>query len=470
MKKNNNLPSKLFYGIGSLGYSTVSQTEANLIMFFGTAILGLPGVLTGILVAISVCWDALSDPIVGHWTDHSQNKVLGKRHGFILLGVIGMSVCNLFLWQIDASLPMFAKAGLLFLMIMLLETCNTLFASPHGALGVEMSTDEHDRTKTLSVKVVFFLIGMLLPSVLMMIFANQTGIDAQISGEQLVSMGYAISVICLVCGLVCFFGTLKHVNRNIVASQPVKAKKSLKHIFQSFFLVFSSREKRSVILGYSTSQMASAFLTASGLHMFTFSFHFSSFQISILMLAVFGNAILSQPFWLKLSKKRGKQKTLITATQVSIVGTLLLALVYVFSREILHLSFAFGLVSLCVCGFGIGALFSLPISIYSDMIMAKQESSSNCATELGFLNLAFKFAGAVGLVFVGALLDIVKFNPNMPVQTLEVQHNLAMIVLSGIIGSFVLSIALYRTGRQKTHSATVLSSKKGRTWNEVKTN
>lgn len=459
--------TKLFYGVGNLGYSTVSQTEANLIMYFGTAVLGLPGIIMGIMVAISVCWDAISDPVIGYWSDNTNNPIIGKRHGFLLIGTIGMAVSNLFLWQISPEWSLPSKAICVFVVIMVLETCNTFFASPHAALGVEMATDTHDRAKIMSIRVVFFLLGMLMPSALMMVFSAHAGEHGQISGEQLLRMGYAISVICLVCGLLCFFGTLSAVKRTPPMVQQAK-KSNLKSIVTGFFSVFSSREKRAVIFGYATSQLSSAFLTASGLHMFTFSFHFSSVQISVLMLALFGSAILSQPFWLRQSKSKGKMQALIAATQLAIVGTLLLALVYVFSREIPHLSFAFSLTAIALCGFGIGALFSLPIAIYSDMIMEKQESSNSCATQLGFLSFAFKFANALGLVLVGALLDMVKFQPNMPVQSQEVQNRLAIIVLSGIVLSFVVSIVLYRLGGTKVVYAQT-HKKRGRL-NELKTN
>ena len=60
-----NFSGKLFYGMGNAGYGVVSQTVNNFIMFFGTAVLAIPGSLMGIAIALSVMWDAFTDPIAG---------------------------------------------------------------------------------------------------------------------------------------------------------------------------------------------------------------------------------------------------------------------------------------------------------------------------------------------------------------------------------------------------------------------
>ena len=51
MKKNLSFGNKLFYGIGGLGYSSLSQTLGSFIMFFSTAVMGISGSLVGIAIA-----------------------------------------------------------------------------------------------------------------------------------------------------------------------------------------------------------------------------------------------------------------------------------------------------------------------------------------------------------------------------------------------------------------------------------
>ena len=73
--------TKISYGVGNLGYGTISQTMSNFIMFFGTSVLGISGTLVGIAVAIAAFWDGLSDPIVGYISDRAKSRVLEEGLG-----------------------------------------------------------------------------------------------------------------------------------------------------------------------------------------------------------------------------------------------------------------------------------------------------------------------------------------------------------------------------------------------------
>lgn len=98
--KKNQTKTKLAYGVGNLGYGTISQTMSNFIMFFGTSVLGISGTLVGIAVAISAFWDGLSDPIVGYVSDRFKSKIFGRRLGYMLVATFGMAIFNVLIWSI----------------------------------------------------------------------------------------------------------------------------------------------------------------------------------------------------------------------------------------------------------------------------------------------------------------------------------------------------------------------------------
>ena len=98
--------TKLCYGIGNLGYGTISQTMSNFIMFFGTSVLGISGTLVGIAVAIAAFWDGLSDPIVGYVSDRHKSKLFGKRLSFMLVATFGMAIFNILIWSIPQGFSM----------------------------------------------------------------------------------------------------------------------------------------------------------------------------------------------------------------------------------------------------------------------------------------------------------------------------------------------------------------------------
>ena len=167
-------------GLGDFGYGVVSSTVATYITSFGT--MALPGVsqlgftatLMGIAVGIAVIFDAISDPIMGFISDHFKSKTFGKRHLFMLIGLIGMMTSALAVWYIPYQGMSAAGIFIWFtVFLILLRTFNTMYYTPVGAFSVEMSNDYDERTTIQSVRSVFYIVGMLLCVVLMGTFQNK---------------------------------------------------------------------------------------------------------------------------------------------------------------------------------------------------------------------------------------------------------------------------------------------------------
>lgn len=165
-------------GLGDLGYSLVSCTVATYIVSFGT--MALPGLgkgfatLMGIAVGIAVICDAISDPIMGYISDRFNNKTFGKRHLFMLIGLLGMMATSVAVWYVPYSSLGTAGTFVWFtVFLVLLRTFNTMYYTPIGAFSVEMSTDYNERTVIQAVRSVFYIVGMLLPVVIMGAFQNK---------------------------------------------------------------------------------------------------------------------------------------------------------------------------------------------------------------------------------------------------------------------------------------------------------
>ena len=170
----------LALGLGDFGYGLVSSTVATYITSFGT--MALPGVnergftalLMGIAVGIAVIFDAISDPIMGFVSDHFRSKVFGKRHLFMLVGLIGMMATGLAVWYIPYQSMNAAGIFIWFtVFLILLRTFNTMYYTPVGAFSVEISTDYNERTTIQAVRSILYIIGLLLCVVVMGSFQNK---------------------------------------------------------------------------------------------------------------------------------------------------------------------------------------------------------------------------------------------------------------------------------------------------------
>ena len=436
---------RVFYGMGNLGYGVVAQTAAYVIMFFGTAVWGISGTLMGLAIAASVFWDAITDPIIGYLSDRQKSKFFGKRHGFMLIGIIGMAIFNIVLWSVPSFLDQGAKFVWILVSLLALETFNTMFATPYTALGTELSSDYNEKTNIQAYKTVFFLISFMFPTIFIYLFlADKT----QPGGY--ISMGLVTSVICVVFGLLSVFGTystLPKLRKKAALSKEAKKAKKPRQIFKLFFKTLKKPNYRNLVWGYSVGLVSSAFIASLGLHLFTFTFEFSTTYTTLCMASVIVGTILSQPIWLILSRKFEKKTALKQGILTSLIGVSLVALVIIFRNQMSQTITLIALMAtLFISGFGTGSLYSLPISMFSDL-MAIEYAKTNeeqTGTFSGFMTLSYKTANAFALFVIGILLDIIKFDSELPTQSVGVQNGLGIIAISGIVISLVGSLAIYK--------------------------
>ena len=432
---------KIGYGFGNLGFSAVSQTISTLLMFFGTSVAGIPGTLVGLCVAIGTVWDAVTDPIVGFISDGSSNYGMGRRERYILVASFFMALSNMLIWCLPLNLGNWQKFSWLLVALLIYETAETFFATPYSALGYEMTNDKYDSTSIQAAKSVFSLIGMILPSILMIVFMEKTT-------ERIgyIKIGLCTSILIIVTTLICVL-TLNRKNKKLILNYPIFQKRqSVWTAFSVFFDFFRNKRYCAMIVGYSISTLATAMLTSLGLHVFTYSFHFTSSQISILLLCLLMGAIFAQLFISKIAFKKGKINTLILFISIIILGVGFLSVLFLvrtFLTSVINFYICIPLV--LICGFGSGALYSLPFSIFSDII--SEENAANktnqTATFSGVMTFMFKISNALSLFLIGLILDIIHFDSSEPVQALKVQNSLGIILIVGVALSLALSISFF---------------------------
>lgn len=434
---------KLFYGFGSLSYSVISQTMSNFFMFFATSVLGINGTYVGVAVAISTIWDGISDTIIGYASDNKSIGKLGKRNGYMLIATIGMSIFNIFLWCVPNNIDMILKFIWILVSLLILETFNTMFSTPFMALGNELAESDHDRTKINAYSTIFYLIGIMIPSILLLIFFPNTDEYpiGQLNPKGYVYVAIVTSGICLFFGLISSLFTIKKTTTNGVNSDN---KITIRQVFKNFIFVFKNKRLNKLIFGYVLTSIATVFLCSVGLHFFTYSFFYTSKQITFLLLTLMLGNIISQPLWVIVSKKIKKKPALITGILLTIIAVFGVIFIYLFRIELYLISYYLMLIAIFICGIGSGALYSLPSSLYGDEIMKLSSNKSDMlATYSGTLTFAGNIANSITQLIIGILLDVIKFDSSNQIQTLAVQTGLALILFVGVQISLIIACAIF---------------------------
>ncbi len=150
------------YSAGGIIPIALFNIAGQLVGLMGNISLGLSAFWLGLIMIIPRLWDAFSDPIVGHLSDNTRSR-LGRRRPYLLIGGIAVAVFFVVMWWIpkgeavhawfpsDAGFQRFQLVYILFALL-LFFTATTIFEIPHGALGMEMTSDPHERTRLFSGK------------------------------------------------------------------------------------------------------------------------------------------------------------------------------------------------------------------------------------------------------------------------------------------------------------------------------
>lgn len=150
------------YSAGGIIPVALFNIAGQLVGLMGNISLGLSAFWLGLIMIIPRLWDAFSDPIVGHLSDNTRTR-FGRRRPFLLIGGIAVAIFFVVMWWIPkgetvhALFPSetgFRSFQLVYILfsLLLFFTATTVFEIPHGALGMEMTSDPHERTRLFSGK------------------------------------------------------------------------------------------------------------------------------------------------------------------------------------------------------------------------------------------------------------------------------------------------------------------------------
>ncbi len=150
------------FGLGGLIPIALFNVVLQLVPLLGNISLGISAVWLGAVLVVPRLWEALSDPVVGHLSDNARTR-WGRRRPFILIGGIAVAFSFVAMWWVpqegflrqyvasDAGVMGLQLSFILGTLLVFFTAC-AVFEIPHGALGLEMSADRHERTRLFSAK------------------------------------------------------------------------------------------------------------------------------------------------------------------------------------------------------------------------------------------------------------------------------------------------------------------------------
>ncbi|MCH4886062.1 MFS transporter [Acidaminobacter sp. JC074] len=399
--------TKLGYGIGTLCDSTAANLYNIFFLVFAINFVGLNPAFAGMISAIAVLWDAITDPIVGYLSDRLKKKGKLNRRGFLIRAIGPFTVSFYFLYKIiEASASV---QNIYYLVLALLFwTSYTLFMIPYSALGAEMTNDYEERTSLRLYAHIFTMLGLIVASSLTMVIVEgvlQTGgTPAAAWGK--VALIYA--AIIFTAGLITVVATAKS------EVETVSEEAQVKNIFKSMFELLKVKSLR--IIALSLVLYAIGFTIAQGTVVFLME-HVTGLDgagigMYFLLTAVIG--IVCIPLVNFFSKKLGKRQAYTAMITFAAFGQIAFNFIGVPTFGLLLI---FGVIQ----GIGHNVFFPLGYALTYDCcdISAYIYNDRKDATILSLTGLCQKGGYAIGTSIAGFLLGAYGYNAAEHVQSAQ---------------------------------------------------
>ncbi len=410
---------KIAFGVGMLA----NQMFPAMIGIFTVVLvekLGFSGLLLGLTYFIPKFYDALFDLIMGYVSDNTKSK-WGRRKQYVLAGAIILGFSFAFMWQLYAENGV-TYNFIYFLGISLIFYSGlTIFSIPYVAMGYEMSDDFHERTNIMATSQLIGQLAWVVAPWFWVIMADKSLFSSSDVAVRTLAVYVAIGCAILAAVPAFFIPSKSTLNENY---SPIDFKgilNSFGEIKEGLKASIEIKPFRKICIA--TFLIFNAFQTTAGFSYFIIKYYlFKGNEEGFgLWPTLFGSVgaiittLLVIPIVARMSKVMGKKKAFLVSQGISIVGYILLYVLFIPGKPYLFL-FALPFFS-----FGIGSLFTLMMSMTSDVIDIDELNTGK--RREGSLGAIYwwmvKFGTAVAGLLSGLILSLVAFKSNAPAQTDE---------------------------------------------------
>lgn len=414
---------RIGYGIGDYAICLYWSGVSLYLLYFYTDVVGITPQMAGLIYAIGIAWDAITDPFMGYMAERTRTK-MGSYRPYIYYGSIPLALSFVVLLWVP---PFEGMLLLSFLIVVNLihRTCFTIVSVPYSSLTARITDDSDERTKLTTARMLAASFGTFSISALAFPIVLYFG-----GGEEALGFVY----LGLIAGLVAVI--ILSITVYFVEERSFEFTKAelpnFSKVFKSvsnnypFWIVFSA-----ILILISTYLMFNNNL----IYFSKYALGFHEYQ-GLILGVLSGTNLLAIPIWAFLAIKIGKKNTWMTSMAFLFVGFLIFYFYPI--SELNELLYILGFI-----GFANGATGVLFWSMLPDTI-EYGEWRTGIRTEsslYGFMTFAQKGAIAIAIAILGTVLTKIGFEPNkeQTAQTLsDLKSLMSIIPLIGVFISFLL--------------------------------
>ena len=254
------LPVRLAFGVGHLAEAVKNSGFNVFLLFFYNQVLGVSASLTGLALAAALVVDAISDPVVGSYSDKLRTRY-GRRHPLIALAAVPMALCFYLLFNPPEGLSDLAYFFWLLTFAVAVRLSLTFYHIPHLALGAELAEGYQERSSLYAASTFFGFLGgaLFVPISYRWFFPTTEAFNPGLLNAAAYQSWSLFSALVIVAAIwICALGTLSELPRLLSKSYAPAPKVSPRQVLGEFLAAFSNRSFRAIFFG----MMLSTFILA----------------------------------------------------------------------------------------------------------------------------------------------------------------------------------------------------------------
>ena len=375
-------------GVGA-GYMFLLVTL--FLLKYATDVLLIAPAAMGVIFMAARVWDALTDPVVGFLSDRTRTR-MGRRRPWLLAAALPVGVTFAMLWAPPQSLSGAGLVAWMAVAVFLFYTAMTAFIVPHNALGAELTTHYHDRTRVFGWRQAAWHLGVLFALVSMTLLTRSESPRVLASTQAwLAAAGMAVLLVVAVRGL-----------REKAEFQG----RGAPHPYRAFADVWRNPHARLLLFVFLIESIGGAVVGVLTIYFSEYVLHTPQLT-PVYIAAYFIAATVSVPVWIPLSRRLGKKSLWFGSMIFTAIGfgaTFALGP----GQALWMLGIATGLGVAAGCGNMVGPSIQADIIDWDECATGQRKEGSYFAA----WNFVYKAATGFTLGITGFALQAAGYTPN----------------------------------------------------------
>ena len=409
------MSQKIAFGIGMLANQMFPAALSIFIVILVQS-LGMSPIMWGLIFFLPKLVDAITDPLMGYISDRTQSR-WGKRRPYIFIGAIVAGLSYIAMWQLSEDNSLLFNFWYFLCWNIIFFLGMTIFSVPYVAMGYEMSSDYHERTRLMAVAQWIGQWAWVIAPWFWIALYDPNWFDSATEGAQTLSIW--VGLICMGLAIVPAVLCRSEDNSQEESEAIGSLSDTLVDLWRGILITLANKPFQKVCIA--TFCIFNAFNTVAGFAFFIIVYYMNNgdpVQAGNWP-ALFGSVsaictcFLVIPVINWMAQKLGKLKTFTITQTLSLTGYSMFW--WSFSPENHYLMF----VPIPLYVFGIGGLFTLMMSMTADICdMDELETGERREGLFGAIYWwMVKFGAAFAGLLSGLILASVGFDQSVTVQS-----------------------------------------------------